>query len=123
MTLASTCIAIAAILPIVCAGLSKWGLRGYDNRDPRGWAQALTGHRKRANAAQANSWEAFPVFAAGVLVAQQAGAAQATVDTMATAFIVARIAYIALYIADLAALRSVVWIVGFALSLGLYFVG
>lgn len=123
MTLASTCIAIAAILPIVCAGLAKWGLRGYDNRDPRGWAQALTGRRKRANAAQANSWEAFPVFAAGVLVAQQAGAAQATVDMMALAFIVARIAYIALYVADLATLRSVVWIAGFALSLGLYFVG
>ena len=63
------------------------------------------------------------MFAAGVLVAQQAGAAQATVDLMAVAFIAARITYIAMYVADLATLRSVVWVVGFALSIALFFVG
>lgn len=123
MTLATTCIAIAACLPIVCAGIAKWGLRGYDNHDPRSWAQGLTGRRKRADAAQANSWEAFPVFAAGVLVAQQAGAPQGTVDVIAAAFIAARIAYIGLYVADRAALRSVVWTLGFGLSIALFFIG
>jgi uncharacterized MAPEG superfamily protein len=121
MTLAIACIAVAAVLPIVCAGIAKWGFEGYDNHDPRRWLARQTGFRARANAAQANSWEAFPVFAAGVLAAQLGGAPQARVDLLAIAFVVARVAYVALYIADLAPLRSAVWTAGFALSLALYF--
>jgi uncharacterized MAPEG superfamily protein len=123
MSLAVVCLVIAALLPIVCAAIAKWGPRDYDNHEPRAWLAGQTGHRARANAAQANSWEAFPVFATGVLLAIQAGAAPLVVDLLAVLFIVCRIAYIALYVSDRSSARSIVWTFGFLSSLALYFVG
>ena len=121
MTAAVACIVAAAFLPILCAGIAKWGLRGYDNRNPRDWLARQTGFRARANAAQANSWEAFAIFAAGVLAAQQAGAPQDRVDALAIAFVALRLAYVALYVADRATLRSLVWTAGLGVSVALYF--
>jgi uncharacterized MAPEG superfamily protein len=121
MSLAIVCIVVAAVLPIVCAGISKWGLRDYDNRAPRQWLAQQTGFRARAAAAQANSWEAFPVFAAGVLAALHTGAAPLTVDLIAAFFVMSRMAYIWLYVTDRATARSVVWTLGFLASLALYF--
>ena len=73
-TLANTCILIACLLPIVCAGIAKstgFGKKrrdgGYDNHDPRAWAAKQTGRTARANNAQANGFEALPLFIAGVL--------------------------------------------------------
>jgi uncharacterized MAPEG superfamily protein len=121
MSFATVCLVIAAILPIACAAIAKWGLRDYDNRNPRAWLATQTGHRARAVAAQANSWEAFPVFAVGVLVAMQAGASPLAVDLLAGFFIASRIAYVWLYVSDRAAARSIVWTLGFLASLALYF--
>jgi len=130
MTLANTCIIVACLLPIVCAGLAKskgFGKRrregGYDNHEPRAWLAGLSGWQARANAAQANSFEALPLFIAGVLVAQQMQAAQATVDAWAVGFIAARLAYIGAYLADQANLRSLVWFAGLVCSVALFFVG
>ncbi len=50
----------AGIMPVVCAGIAKSGFKGYDNSDPRAWLARQTGFRARANAAQANCFEAFP---------------------------------------------------------------
>ena len=129
MTLANTCIIVAALLPIVCAGLAKsrgFGQRrrdgGYDNQQPRAWLANLSGWQARANAAQANSFEALPLFIAGVLAAQQMQAPQDRVDALACAFIGLRIVYIALYVGDKAALRSLVWSAALACSIGLFFV-
>jgi uncharacterized MAPEG superfamily protein len=123
MNFAIACIALAAVLPIVCTGIAKWGFNGYDNRNPRAWLAAQTGLRARANAAQANSWEAFPVFAAGVIVAMQTGAPSERVDLLAGIFIASRLAYIGFYLADLAGARSIAWLAGFAVSLSLLFIG
>lgn len=130
MTLANTCIIVASLLPIVCAGIAKsrgFGKRrrdgGYDNHQPRAWLSGLSGWQARANAAQANSFEALPLFIAGVLAAQQMQAPQPTVDALALGFIGARIAYIAAYLADQAALRSLIWFAGLACSIALFFVG
>jgi uncharacterized MAPEG superfamily protein len=120
MTLAIVCILIAGILPIVSTGIAKAGRRDYDNRQPREWLARQTGYRARANAAQANAWEAFPFFAAGVLAAQWAQVEQARIDGLAIAFIVLRIAYLALYLADRAMLRSVVWIAAWGVCVALY---
>jgi uncharacterized MAPEG superfamily protein len=35
---------------------------GYDNSDPRGWLARQAGWKARADAAQANSFEALPFF-------------------------------------------------------------
>ncbi len=123
MTFTIACMALAAVLPIVCAGIAKWGFKGYDNRDPRAWLAAQTGWRARANAAQANSWEAFPVFAAGALVAMHTGAPSERIDLLAGIFIASRLAYIGLYLADLAGARSIVWLIGLVASLALFFIG
>ena len=129
MTIAQLCLLVACVLPIVCTGLAKskgFGKRrregGFDNNQPREWLAKLDGWASRANAAQANSWEALPIFIAGLFVAQQHQAAQATVDALAMAFIAARLAFIGLYLADLATLRSLFWFVGLGASVALFFV-
>jgi uncharacterized MAPEG superfamily protein len=129
MTLAQICLLVACLLPIGCAGLAKsrgFGKRrrdgGFDNHRPREWLAALEGWQARANAAQANSWEALPVFIAGLVVAHQHQAAQATVDALALSFVAARLAFIALYVADKASLRSLVWMAGLAACVALFFV-
>ena len=71
---------VAGIMPVVCAGIAKSGLKGYDNSDPRAWLARQTGFRARANAAQANCFEAFPFFAVGVVLALLTGVDPATVD-------------------------------------------
>ncbi|HEU4620661.1 MAG TPA: MAPEG family protein [Burkholderiaceae bacterium] len=126
MTLALLCIVVASILPIVCAGFSKVGAfrrgeGGFDNHHPREWLAKQTGFRARANAAQANSWEALIVFAPAVLAAHWLNAPQARIDALAVAFIVARVSYIALYLKNQASARSIVWALGFFISLGFYF--
>ncbi len=74
----------------------------------------------RANAAQLNSFEAFPAFAAAVLVAQYTHAPQHTIDLLAIAWVALRLIYGVLYIANLAALRSLVWFGGVACVVGLF---
>jgi uncharacterized MAPEG superfamily protein len=80
MTIALFCILLAAILPIACAGLAKGRAMkvshkdgGYDNRNPREWIAKQTGASKWAQAAQENSWEALPFFAAAVIVSHMLG--------------------------------------------------
>ena len=113
MTLALWCLLIVSLLPVVCAGIAKWGFRGFDNRHPREWLARQEGWRARANAAQQNSWEALAVYVAALVAAVVAGVPDGTVATVAGIFLAARIAYLAAYLADLATLRSLVWIAGF----------
>lgn len=120
MTIAYWCVLIAAIIPMLMSMLAKAGGPGFDNHAVRPYLDTLTGWRQRANWAQQNGYEAFPPFAAAVIIAHQAGADQATVDTLAVAFIVIRLIYGAMYIANLATLRSLVWTAGFACVVGLF---
>jgi uncharacterized MAPEG superfamily protein len=128
MTLAYFCILLAALLPIGATGVAKWGTfgksrrdGGYDNHDPRAWLARQTGHRARANAAQANSFEALPFFIGAVLAAHQMGAAQGVIDALAGLWVLLRVAYIALYVADRAAARSLVWFAAFVVNAAILF--
>jgi uncharacterized MAPEG superfamily protein len=130
MTIAYFCIIVACLLPVVCAGIAKskgFGRPrregGFDNQHPREWLAKLTGWQARANAAQANSFEALPLFLAGVLVAHQLHAPQGSVNALAMAFIAVRLAYIGSYLADKAVLRSIAWAAGVAISVALFFIG
>jgi uncharacterized MAPEG superfamily protein len=130
MTIAQLCLLVACVMPVACAGLAKskgFGKRrrdgGFDNHAPREWLARQQGWQARANAAQANSWEALPVFLAGLFVAHQHQAAQATVDALAMGFVAARLAYIGLYVADQASLRSLAWVAGIGASAALFFIG
>lgn len=116
MALSYWCLLVACLLPIVAAGVAKWGTfshpadqGGYDNRDPRAWLARQSGRRARANAAQANSFEALPLFIAAVLTAQQLQVAQGFVNAMSVAFVLLRMAYIYFYVTDRAGARTTVW--------------
>lgn len=130
MTIADACILVSCLLPVLCAGMAKspgFGKPrregGFDNNNPRQWLGKLQGWQARANAAQQNSFEALPIFIAGVLIAQQLQAPQTRVDNLALLFVAARIGYIGAYLADLAALRSTLWVVGLAACIAFYFLG
>lgn len=122
MTIAYWCVLLAGLLPVLATAIAKWGLKGYDNNNPRGWLGKQTGYRARANAAQANSFEAFPFFAAAVIIAHLAHAPQGRIDAIAAAFIVLRLLYLACYLADRATLRTTVWGLAYACIIGLFVV-
>jgi len=111
---------IAGVMPVVCAAIAKAGAKHYDNHDGRAWLARQTGFRARANAAQANCFEAFPFFAAGVVLAFLAGVDQAQIDCLSVVFICTRIAYIGCYLADKATFRSIIWAAGYFCIIALY---
>ncbi len=129
-TLAYWCVLVAALLPIVCAGIAKWGTfskparaGGFDNSNPRAWLASQTSWRARANAAQANSFEALPFFIGAVVIAHQLGAYQTRLDLLAFVYVVLRMVYVMLYVADLASVRSVVWALALACNVAILFIG
>lgn len=130
MTIAEACLLVACLLPLACAWIAKSkGLGkprrdgGFDNHSPRQWLASLEGWQARANAAQLNSFEALPIFIAGVLVAEHQQATQAVIDGLAAAFVAARVSYIGAYLADWANVRSVLWALGLACCIALFFIG
>ena len=133
MTIANLCILAACVLPVACSMLARakgkslpdsgGPMAAFDNHNPRGFMAQLTGWRARANAAQANSFEALPLFIAGVLAAQQTHAAQGRIDLLALGFIAARLVYIGLYVGNQATLRSLVWGIGAACCVAMFFLG
>jgi uncharacterized MAPEG superfamily protein len=122
MTIADLCLLAAVILTvasIVPAKLS--GRSDYDNanpRDPRFYTQGL---RARSQGAHLNGYEAFPFFAAAVILAEMRGVAQPTVNALAIAFVLARMVYVLLYLTNRATLRSLIWSVGLACNLAIFF--
>jgi uncharacterized MAPEG superfamily protein len=110
----------AGAMPWICAGIAKAGKRNYDNHNPREWLAKQTGYRARANAAQANCFEAFPMYAVGVLLAMMTNVDPSQIEMWAGVFIVSRIAYIACFLMDKDKLRSLVWLVGVISTVALY---
>lgn len=129
-TVAYWCVLVAGLLPYLCTTVAKAGRfgkppaqGGYDNNDPRGWLARQTDWRARANAAQANSFEALPLFIGAIIIAHQLGAGQTALDILALLFVTLRLVYIAMYVAGLATLRSAVWFVAFLVNIGILFLG
>ncbi|MFM8901146.1 MAG: MAPEG family protein [Burkholderiales bacterium] len=124
------CVLIVGLMPIVCAGIAKWGSfgkprrqGGYNNHDPREWLAQQQGYRKRANAAQSNCFEALPLFIGAVVLALHLQAPLATVNTLALAFVGLRILYVLLYLADRPTPRSLVWVAAMGVNVALLFSG
>jgi uncharacterized MAPEG superfamily protein len=122
MTTALLCVLIAGLLPYAAVLIAKGGAK-FDNNNPRDWLSNQEGYRRRANAAQANSFEAFPLFAAAVIVAHMLHGPQARIDLFAMVFIAARVAYLICYVADLAILRSIAWLVGIVCAVTIFVTG
>lgn len=129
-TVAYWCILVMAVLPIVCAGISKYGMfsvkrkdGGYDNNNPRAWLNRQADWRARANAAQANTFEALPFFFAAVIIAHLLQAGQTRLDILAFTFVVLRVAYVVVYVADMANTRSAIWSLALLTNIAILFSG
>ncbi|CAN7142352.1 MAPEG family protein [Variovorax sp. LjRoot84] len=124
LTLAYWCLLVAVALPYAAAYIAKIGsFRRRDNETPREWAARQSGWRARAMGAQSNSFEGLPFFIGAVIIAHQLGAAQAQLDLLAIAYVMLRIAYIALYIAGIGTARSAVWALAFLANIAIVFAG
>ncbi len=124
------CVLVAALMPILCTGIAKWGAfgkpsheGGYDNHNPREWLAKQQGYRKRANAAQSNCFEALPFFIGAVLLALYMQAPLAKVNLLALCFIGFRLAFVLLYLADFSTLRTSAWVAALAVNVALLFAG
>ncbi|SDN88384.1 Uncharacterized conserved protein, MAPEG superfamily [Pseudomonas arsenicoxydans] len=125
MTAALWCILIAIFLPYLCTAIAKisGGFTLKDNHDPRDFLESLNGLGRRAHAAQLNSFEVTPAFAAAVIVAHLVGNAElVTINVLSVLFITSRLLYIICYLADWAILRSLMWFVGIGLIVSFFVV-
>ena len=111
---------MAALLPVIFAAYAKLSVKGYDNSTPREFLDKLEGRAKRAHWAHLNSFEAFPVFAASVIIAYLAAVPQARISQLAVTFIILRIIYGICYILDKHVLRSLVWFAAYLCILALF---
>ncbi|APC15258.1 hypothetical protein BLL42_05815 [Pseudomonas frederiksbergensis] len=120
MSIPFWCVFISAVLIFVARmpvakAMKEQG--GYNNHLPRAQQAQLTGFGARALAAHQNSFEAFMLFAVGVLMAHTTQTAGWLIDGLAIIFVIARVIYLLCYWADLAWQRSLVWFVGLVCSL------
>lgn len=113
---------LAAVLPYIMTAIAKAGTSS-DNSAPRLDAERLQGWRQRADWAHRNHFEAFPAFAASVLVAELAHAAQNRIDWLAGIFILFRIGYSVAYVANRASARSACWAGGIVCVIALFCIG
>lgn len=124
MTVLLWTVAAACVLPYLASSaqlVEKFRQHGrYDNTAPRAQTARLEGAGQRAAWAQANTWEALPPFFAAALTVHITGADGNTAGMIGVVFVAARAAYIAVYLANLATLRSAMWTVGVACVAGLF---
>jgi len=123
MTVAYWCVFAAILLPLLFTALAKFtGRYGPKaNLAPREYLEGLDGFRKRANWAQLNTHESIPAFMAAVIIAHQMQGDQAMIDGLAISYIVLRIVYGFLYMANKGFLRTLVWSAALLCTLGMFF--
>ena len=121
------CVLLAVLLPYACAYLAKMqgfgkprSKGGYDNAEPRAWLARQEGFSARANAAQANSFEALPFFIGAVIIAHQLGAPQTRIDILAVLFVTLRVMYVAMYVGGFPRVRSSLWAIAFLANLAIF---
>jgi len=116
MNQAYLCIFLALVFPLTMAAVAKFGgmRQGviFDNHAPRSCLAMLSGWPQRANWAQQNCWEAFPIFAVSVFMAEQSGFPPGNLAVWSWIFIATRFVYVLCYLMDVAVLRSLCWGVG-----------
>jgi uncharacterized MAPEG superfamily protein len=124
MTIAYWCVLIGAFMPLMWTATAKFGgakkMTPAQNRAPREFLETVQGVQKRAHWAQQNSFEAFPAFAAAVIISHLAGNSQHTIDLLAMGWVAARVAYGICYLGDWGTLRSIVWGAGVACVVALF---
>src|SRR5712691_6685719 len=122
MTVAEWCVSGAVHLYLLTiAPFKALGAGQFDNSKPRDPAFYDDPIRARALGAHLNGIEAFPFFAAAVLLAEFRAAPQNLINELAVLFLIVRIAYVLTYIGNRPRLRSILWNVGFTINIVIYF--
>ena len=122
MTVAEYCVLAIVALYLLTIAPFKWiGFRDYDNAKPRDPAFYRNAIRARGLGAHQNGIEAFPFFAAAVLLAEFRHAPQNRIDELAVLFVIVRVAYVLTYIGNRPSLRSILWSIGFVINVAIFF--
>src|SRR6266404_1180549 len=122
MTVAEWCVFASVILYLLTiAPFKALNASQFDNSKPREPAFYDDPIRSRALGAHQNGIESFPFFAAAVLLAEFRAAPQNLIDELAVLFLIVRIAYVLTYLGNRPRLRSILWNIGFAINLAIFF--
>ena len=122
MTVAEWCIFASLMLALLSIASVKWFRFGrFDNSKPRDPAFYEDPIATRALGAHQNGIEAFPFFAAAVLLAEFRACPQNLINELAVLFVIVRIAYVFTYIGNRPTLRSILWSIGFAINIAIFF--
>lgn len=122
MTVAEWCVFATLLLYHLSIASVKWIRFGrFDNSKPRDPAFFEDPISARALGAHQNGIEAFPFFAFAVLLAEFRGGPQNLINELAILFVIVRIAYVFTYIGNRPTLRSILWSIGFAINLAIFF--
>lgn len=124
MLISFVCVFIAALLPIIWIGFAKVtsGFRLQDNRNPREFLATISGRAKRARWAEKNALEAFPPFAAAVLIAVFCQVNPISLELISILFIIVRVLHGVFYIIDKPRERSFVWFIGIGCIASLFLI-
>ena len=122
MTAAEWCVFGTLMLSLLTIASIKWaGFRRFDNARPRDASFFDGPIAARALGAHQNGIEAFPFFAVAVLLAEFRAAPQNLINELAVLFLIVRIAYVLTYLGNRPRLRSILWNIGFAINLAIFF--
>jgi uncharacterized MAPEG superfamily protein len=122
MTVAEWCVFAALMLCLLTIASVKWiGFRRFDNARPRDPAFYDDPIAARALGAHQNGIEGFAFFAAAVLLAEFRLCPQRLIDELAILFLIVRVAYVFTYLGNRPTLRSILWSVGFAINIAIFF--
>jgi len=122
MTIAEWRVFGAVMLYLLTIAPVKWiRFRSFDNSKPRDSAFYEDPIAARSLGAHQNGIEAFPFFAVAVLLAEYRGSPQRLIDELAVLFLIVRIAYVFTYLGNRPTLRSILWSVGFAINVAIFF--
>jgi uncharacterized MAPEG superfamily protein len=122
MTIAEYCIFGTLMLYLLTIAPVKWlRFRRFDNARPRDPAFYEDPIAARALGAHHNGIEAFPFFAVAVLLAEFRTGPQRIIDELAVLFLIVRIAYVFTYLGNRPTLRSILWGIGLAINIGIFF--
>jgi len=81
---------------------------------------SLTGLAGRMDKAQMNSVVAMALFAPAILILELRGDIPPVAHTLAWIFLIARIAYVAVFAFGIPWVRTIVWLIGYAMTFWLY---
>ena len=122
MTIAEWCVFGTLMLYLLTIVSVKWtDFAASTIRRPRDPAFYEDPIRARALGAHQNGIEAFPFFAFAVLLAEFRVGPQRLIDELAVLFLIVRIAYVLTYLGNRPTLRSILWSIGFAINVAIFF--